>query len=145
MPLLKVWVHAVWSTQQRKPTLIQSIRPIVFSHMIENGRKKGLLIDRINGHIDHVHMLFALTNDQPISKVIQLVKGESSHWINQRNLMSSKFEWQDEYYAASVSESSLNAVQLYIDHQEEHHKQGTFVQEYEHLMQSVTSDGKEHP
>ena len=59
--------------------------------------------------------------------------------------MSSKFEWQDEYYAASVSESSLNAVQLYIDHQEEHHKQRTFVQEYAHLMQSVISDEKEHP
>ena len=49
-------------------------------------------------------------------------------------MISSRFEWAEEYYAVSVSESMLEQVRWYIDGQEIHHKKVTFQQEYEELI-----------
>ena len=62
---------------------------------------------------------------------MNLIKGESSFWINKNNLVKSKFEWADKYFAISVSESMVNKVRDYIKNQEEHHKKVTWTQEYE--------------
>jgi hypothetical protein len=45
-----------------------------------------------------------------------------------------KFEWANEYYAVSVSESGLENVRAYIDKQEEHHKKTTFAEEVEKFL-----------
>jgi len=49
--------------------------------------------------------------------------------------MPQKFEWQDDYFAVSVSESGVNSVREYIKNQEEHHKKKTFQQEYDEFME----------
>ena len=45
-----------------------------------------------------------------------------------------KFEWQDEYFAVSVSESVIDKVRNYIKNQEEHHSKKTFQQEYDEFI-----------
>ena len=60
---------------------------------------------------------------------MQLLKGESSYWINKNRLCSEKFEWQDEYFAVSVSESLVPRVREYIKNQEDHHQTTTFARE----------------
>jgi REP element-mobilizing transposase RayT len=72
--------------------------------------------------------------DQTIQKVMQLIKGESSYWINKNRLTKEKFEWQDEYFAVSVSESMLDKVRDYIKNQEEHHRKKTFQEEYDEFI-----------
>lgn len=69
-----------------------------------------------------------------ISKQMQLIKGESSNWVNKKRLIKRHFEWADEYYAASVSESNLDGVRLYIHNQQEHHKKRSFVEECETFL-----------
>ena len=64
------------------------------------------------------------------------MKGESSFWINKLEITQQKFEWQDEYFAVSVSESMIDKVRDYIKNQEEHHKTRTFQQEYDEFMLS---------
>jgi len=135
MPYLKIWLHLVWATKNREPILSQSIRQNVFTHIKENGIKKGIYIDCVNGHIDHVHVLLSLGTEQTISKIVQLLKGESSFWINQNNLTRSKFEWQDEYFVVSISESNVSAIRAYILNQEIHHAKKTFQQEYDEFME----------
>lgn len=135
MPYIKIWVHLVWATKNREPLLTQSIRQNVFTHIKENALKKGIHVDYVNGHIDHVHVLASLSSEQTISKIIQLMKGESSFWINQNNLTKSKFEWQDEYFAVSVSESNVHILRAYIMNQEIHHSKKTFQQEYHEFME----------
>jgi len=134
MPFIKIWVHAVWATKRREKLLKKEIRRDVFEHIHQNALKKEILMDCVNGHLEHMHCLFRLKNDQTISKVIQLIKGESSFWINKNKLTKSKFEWQDEYFAVSVSESQVQAVRKYIHNQEEHHKKKPFTQEYEDFV-----------
>ena len=134
MPLLKIWIHLVWATKNREPILTQDIRQQVFSHIRENASKKNIYVDFVNGHVDHVHCLISLNQEQTIAKIVQLIKGESSFWINKNNLCRQKFEWQDEYFAVSVSESGINKVREYIKNQEEHHKKKSFREEYDEFV-----------
>ena len=75
-----------------------------------------------------------MCSDQTIQKIVQLIKGESSFWINKNNLIAEKFDWQDEYFAVSVSESVVDKVRNYIKNQEEHHSKKTFEQEYDEFI-----------
>jgi REP element-mobilizing transposase RayT len=135
MPFIKINIHFVWSTKEREPFLTtQEIRQIVWQHIRENAKLKGIYIDVVNGYSDHCHSLVSLGIDQTISKIMQLIKGESSFWINRQNLCNKKFEWQDEYFAVSVSESMLGRVRNYILNQEEHHKHKTYQEEYDEFI-----------
>ena len=134
MPFVKVWIHFVWSTKNRQPFLTDEIRGKVFQHIRENARSKGIFIDFINGFTDHVHCLISLGTDQTIENTMRLLKGESSFWINKNRLSESKFEWQDEYFAASVSQTNLESVRKYIVNQEIHHKTLNFEDEFDEFL-----------
>ena len=135
MPFVKIWIHAVWTTKNRATLLDKRIRQTVFEHIHQNAMVKDIFIDIVNGYSEHVHCLFRLKNDQTISKVMQLIKGESSFWVNQHKLTRIKFQWQDECFAVSVSESQVSAVRKYIQNQEEHHSEKSFTQEYDEFIQ----------
>ena len=134
MSWIQVWLHFVWSTKDRHPFLTEEIRPKVFEHIRKNAREKGIHIDFINGYLDHVHCLISLGSDQTLEKIMQLIKGESSFWINKNGLTKTKFSWQDEYFVASVSETLLPSVRKYIANQEIHHKTSTFGEEFEGFL-----------
>ena len=135
MPFIKVYIHFVWSTKNRIPYLDSiELRQKVWQHMRENAKEKGIYIDFINGYSDHCHCLISLGADQSIQKIMQLIKGESSFWINKNGLTKSKFEWQDEYFAVSVSESVIDRVRNYIKNQEAHHSKKTFQEEYDEFI-----------
>src|ERR1017187_7693403 len=61
--------------------------------------------------------------------VMQLLKGSSSHWINQSSLLPGKFGWGRGYGAFSVSQSGVGEVAKYIATQEEHHRKTSFSEE----------------
>ena len=135
MPFIKVNIHLVWSTHNRLPFLhTPELRVKVWKHIKENADKKGIFIDVVNGHAEHCHCLVSLSSNQTIEKVAQLIKGESSHWINKNDVISEKFSWQDEYLAVSVSESHIDRVRNYIKNQEEHHTIKSFTEEYEQFI-----------
>ena len=131
MPYINIWIHTIWSTKNRFPFLHETIRPQIFAHIRENADRKGIHLDFINGHKEHVHSLISLNADQSIAEVARLLKGESSNWINKQKLTSTHFNWQEEYMAVSVSYSAVNKVRDYIKNQEEHHRKMTFKEEYE--------------
>jgi putative transposase len=135
MPYIKVWIHFVWSTKHRIPFMkTREMRQLIFNHIRENAKEKGIYIDFINGYTDHVHCLVSLGIDQSMSKIMQLIKGESSFWVNKNGICEERFEWQDEYFAISVSESIVDRVREYIKRQEEHHQKKTYAQEYDELI-----------
>ena len=108
---------------------------MVFNHIRENAKTKHIHIDFINGYTDHVHCLVSLNDDLGIGKIAQLLKGESSFWINKNKLTKSKFGWQDEYFAIGVCDNNFQAVRNYISKQEEHHSKTTFTQEYNQFIE----------
>ena len=136
MPYVSVNIHFVWSTKNRIPYLeTKAIREALWQHIRDNGKLKSIFIDFVNGHQQHCHCLVSLGTEQTISKVMQLIKGESAFWFNRQNFIKDKLEWQDEYFAVSISQSALNKVREYIKNQEEHHKKKTFQQEYDEFIE----------
>lgn len=134
MPFVKVMIYAVWGTKNHHLMIISGIKEKIISHIKENAEKKRIYINTINCRPEHVHCLFGLNADLSISKTMQLIKGESAHWINLERLTIGKFEWADEYFAVSVSESILDKVRDYIRNQDEHHRKKSFKEEYEEFM-----------
>ena len=135
MPYIKVYIHFVWSTKNREPFLdSKELRQKVWHHIKENAKEKGIFIDFINGYQEHCHCLISLGSDQTIEKTMQLIKGESSFWINKNSLTKGKFGWQDEYFAVSVSESVIDRLREYIKNQEAHHSHKSYNEEYDEFI-----------
>lgn len=135
MSWIRVWVHMVFSTKNRYPFLRPpEIRNEVFNHISENAKKKNVFLEAVGGYKEHVHCLISLNREMSISKTAQLIKGESSFWINKEKLISEHFKWQDDYWAVGVSESHVIDVKNYIANQEEHHKFKTFTEEVDEFM-----------
>lgn len=135
MPFVRAWIHYVWATKNRNPILTLQIRLLLFQHIKDNAERKGIYLDRINDHVEHIHCLVSLGASQTIEQVAQLMKGESSHWFNNKSgLAVQKLYWQDDYFAVSVSESGVDALRSCIDNQESHHQKKTFAQEYDEFI-----------
>lgn len=128
-----IWLHAVWSTKNRRKVLTKSFRFKLFNHIKDYSQKSGIQLDIINGVEDHVHCLFRLKSIQSPSEIIKLVKGESSFWINNTVILEETFEWQAGYGIFSVSENDIMRVRNYIYHQERHHKNLTYVEELKRI------------
>ena len=137
MGFVKIWIHAVWTTKNRHPYLRGSIRRGIFEHIKNSAMKKGIYIDHIDGYTDHVHTLLSLEANQNIGEVMNVIKGESSYWINKNGLTKEKFAWQNNYYAASISKAHLERVRGYIRKQEIHHSRQTLGDEVEELFPGV--------
>jgi REP element-mobilizing transposase RayT len=84
----------------------------------------------INGMPDHIHIFIGMRPTQSISDLMQDIKRSSSKWINEKQFLNRKFEWQEGYGAFSYSKSHVNSVINYIKNQEEHHKKESFRDEY---------------
>lgn len=134
MAYVRIWLHCVWKTKKGIPYFTSENKDKIFNHILENTRNKGVYIDFLNGDKEHIHCIISLNQEQTLAKVIQLIKGESSFWINKNKMVSGRFEWADEYFAVSVSESQINKVRNYIKNQEEHHRNKTWDQEFDEFM-----------
>jgi hypothetical protein len=89
----------------------------------------------INGVEDHVHVLFTLSRNYAVKKIVQDVKADSSLWIKKKGVAYSEFHWQAGYGAFSVSQSNLEAVLQYIRDQEEHHRTRSYQDEFRRLCE----------
>ena len=133
MSYVKIILHCVWSTKKRQPLLSdRGQRETLFAHICANAKEKGIWVSLVGGYVDHLHLILYLGKDQIPSKILQLIKGEASHWFNQQ--YAQRLEWQDDYFTVSIGESQLTAVSNYILNQEEHHRHKSFLEEYEEFM-----------
>jgi REP element-mobilizing transposase RayT len=140
MPYVRIWVHLVWSTKHRERIIQTKFRQEFFAHIRENAKLKRIFLDCLNGTEDHIHAVISLGSDQTVAKVVQLLKGESSNWINKQGWLRGKFEWQDDYFAVSVSESGIDAVRRYVRDQETHHRRKSFAEEYQEFTDKYGFD-----
>jgi REP element-mobilizing transposase RayT len=133
---VKIWIHSIFGTKDCEPLIHPSIEAKVYAHIANHLEKDfNCPVRIINGMPEHVHVLFLLNPNFAIKDILKNAKGESSHWINQENLIKSKFSWQTGYGAFSVSESNVEKVEQYIRNQKEHHRQKTFMEEYNEFME----------
>ncbi|MDR1405767.1 MAG: hypothetical protein LBI89_01005, partial [Prevotellaceae bacterium] len=63
-----------------------------------------------------------------------IIAGSSEHFINENNLCTGNFRWQQSCSAFSISKKDIDKVCKYILNQPEHHKKKTYAEEYEQFI-----------
>ncbi|HLK06995.1 MAG TPA: IS200/IS605 family transposase [Candidatus Angelobacter sp.] len=112
--------HIVFSTKSRARIISEKLQPKLWACMADIATNHGMQALAIGGMDDHLHALLSLPATMSIAKGAQLLKTNSSHWVNQGR--STRFEWQEGYFACTVSRSQISRVMKYIANQREHHK-----------------------
>ena len=131
----RVWLHVVWATLERRPLISKAAAPKLSDHLRRYASEKGIYLKINYVNADHVHALVDLPTGLAIDEMMQLFKGESSHWLNQSNLLGCKFAWGRGYGAFSVSHSGVGEVAKYIARQDEHHRKRGFGEELRLLVE----------
>ncbi len=127
-------LQVIFSVKGRVNYLTDKIRPELFKYIsgiISNKQHYPLAV---NGYKDHVHMFFEYNPIFAVSDLIRDVKSSSTNWLNDQNIVSGKFNWQEGYGGFSYSKSQRDPVIKYIMTQEQHHKEKTFKEEYLKLL-----------
>lgn len=121
--------HLVFSTKHREPWLQDAIRPRVHEYLGGIIRGESGKVLAIGGVADHVHILFGWRTDEAISNLVRNLKANSSRWIHETFPTLAGFAWQEGYGIFTVSQSQVERVRGYIQHQEEHHRTKPFRDE----------------
>ena len=125
----RVWLHLVWATLERRPLITTSAAVKLSGYLTQYAAEKGIYM-RINYvNPEHVHALIDLPTNLCIEDAMHLLKGGSSHWINENNLLADKFGWGRGYGVFSVSHSGVREVSNYVANQVEHHRKRSFAEE----------------
>jgi putative transposase len=121
-------VHCVFSTKQRRNLITDDVRGDLWAFLGGIARKNGFKALIVGGTENHVHILLSLPATMPLAKAMQLVKGASSRWMNEKGL--GDFAWQEGYGAFTVGISQKEQTMAYIRSQAEHHRKRSFEEEF---------------
>ena len=124
--------HIVYSTKEREPSIPEKLQPKLWAYMAGIAANHGMHALAIGGIEDHVHALISLPATISIANAVQVLKANSSRWINETR--RTRFEWQEGYFACSVSRSHIPKVSKYIANQRDHHKKRNFAAEIAVLL-----------
>jgi len=137
-----IWLHYVWSTKNRKPLISKELKPALMDHIRNYGKENKINIVEINGVSNHVHLMINQKPVQSASQIVNLIKGESSHWVNSNDIISLKFAWQEGFSVFSVSPSLIQRLKKYIINQEEHHRKMTYEEEVKKFLDAYEIEEK---
>jgi REP element-mobilizing transposase RayT len=125
-----VYLHVVFSTKDRQPVLAAESHVRLWRYLGGIARKEKMKAIEVGGTADHVHALLSLRPTMAPADAVQILKGNSSKWINGTLRLPGRFEWQEGYGAFSVSYSQIDKIVGYIRDQERHHRRKSFQEEY---------------
>ena len=134
---IQIHIHCIFAVKYRKSIITDQWKERLHKYItgiVQNHKHKMI---SINSMPDHLHMLFGMRPEQSLSNLMQIVKGDSSEWINDERLSSSLFRWQEGYGAFSYQKSSLSKIATYIENQQLHHKKTTFLGEYRQFFKKI--------
>ena len=136
----QVYVHFVFAVKYRRALISKVWKEELHKYItaiVQNNKHKMLAINSVS---DHLHLLVGLHTEQSLSKLMELVKGDSSEFINKKKFIKFHFQWQGGYGAFSNSKSQIDGVIKYIANQEKHHAKKTFLEEYKELLDKYSVD-----
>lgn len=132
--LAKNILYLIFSTKNREPILTAEVRADLHSYMGAILRRYDSPAILMNSVADHIHILFCLSKNHALKKVVEEVKKGSSKWVKGQGREFAKFFWQAGYGAFSVSQSAAPAVTRYIENQEAHHRKVGFQDEFREFL-----------
>jgi REP element-mobilizing transposase RayT len=131
----QIHIQAVFAVKYRLGIIQKNWKDELFKYVTGIIRENDHRLLAINGMPDHVHVFFGMRPAQSLSDLLQVIKANSSKWINERGFVKGRFEWQQGFGAFSYSKSQISDVIAYIQNQEAHHQKRTFLDEYRNLLE----------
>ncbi|MGM0933581.1 MAG: IS200/IS605 family transposase [Bacteroidota bacterium] len=126
----QIYIHVVFAVKGRQNLISKKWKDELYKYITGIVTNEGQKLIAINGMPDHLHILLGIKPNKNISDLIRDIKANSSRFINTRNWIAGKFEWQTGFGAFSCGHSQLDTVIHYIQEQESHHKKLNFREEY---------------
>jgi REP element-mobilizing transposase RayT len=139
----QIYIQIVFAVQGRQNIILKEHREELQKYItgiVQNREQKLLTIFSMP---DHTHILIGLKPTITISDLVRDIKAVSSKFINERNWIKGKFNWQEGFAAFSYSKSQIDNVIKYINNQEFHHKKKTFKEEYVDFLKKFAIDYNE--
>jgi putative transposase len=130
----QIHIHVIFAVRFRIGVIRNEWRDELYRYMSGIIQKNEHKLLAINGMEDHVHIFFGMRPVQSLSDLMQDIKASSSKWINEKQFVKGRFEWQSGYGAFSYSKSQVPDVIRYIRNQEMHHRKMTFLEEYREML-----------
>ena len=130
----QIYLHLVFAVQNRISLIQSEWKDELYKYITGIVQNNGHKLIAINGTANHVHIAVGYKPHQLIPDLLQDIKGSSSKWINEKQFVHGKFNWQQGYGTFSFSHSQIDKVTKYIMNQEQHHKIKTFQDEYIELL-----------
>ncbi len=130
----QLYIQFVFAVKWRESLIQKEWKDELYKYItgiVQNNKSKMLAI---NGVADHIHIFIGYKPSVPIPKLVKDIKVASSLWINERNLVKGKFNWQEGYGAFSYRLRDIDEICRYIANQEAHHQKKSFREEYTSLL-----------
>jgi REP element-mobilizing transposase RayT len=89
--LAKIHLHLVFSTKNREPYLMDSVREPLHGYIATVLNHLGCHANLMNSVEDHLHLLFELSRTVTVGQVVEDVKKSSSKWIKTQSGIRSEF------------------------------------------------------
>ena len=139
----QLYIQIVFSTKKRRRLVREYFREELEKYIcgiIINEKCKPLAT---YCNPDHIHIFVGIHPAISISELARKIKSNSSKWINERNLIPERFEWQNGFGAFSYAQSQMETVINYVLNQPNHHKETTYKEEYVELLDRYEIDYNE--
>ncbi|MGZ8845144.1 MAG: IS200/IS605 family transposase [Pyrinomonadaceae bacterium] len=130
----QIYIQTVFAVENRQSLITPDFREDLYKYITGIVRNHGQKLIAINGMSDHVHILIGLKPSMALADLVREVKADSTNFVNDRNLVRGRFNWQEGYGAFSYGHSQLDRIIRYIQNQERHHARHSFKDEYMTLL-----------
>lgn len=128
--LSKLYVHLIYHIKTTSVPIRQKDEKRLYAYIGSIIKTNESIPIIINGIEDHIHILFVMSKNIALSKIVEEIKRNSSRWIKDIDNHYKNFAWQGGYGGFSISPSLHDKTKRYIQNQKAHHKKISFQDEY---------------
>ena len=136
----QIHIQAIAAVKFRNAVILPSWQESLHKYITGTIQNNGHKMLSINSMPDHLHLFFGFRPTQSLADLMQVVKCDSSEWVNKKRFTSSAFRWQEGYGAFSYAKSQVKTVADYVQNQQNHHRKKTFLQEYKEFLEAFEVD-----
>ncbi len=126
--------HHVFRTKDSLPTIKQDQSDKLYAYITGIIKNKSSHLYRINGVENHLHILTDLHPSIALADFVREIKASSSFWMKNSGYFPAFNGWSEGYGSVTCSYMDMGRLIDYIKHQQEHHRNKTFEEEYRSLL-----------
>lgn len=136
--------HIIFGTYRRLGVINIAHERELYKYIYDFSTSRGIMIRRIGGMPDHVHILCDIPAKIAVADYVKLLKAETSKFMKINPHFPHWERWAEGYGAFSVDASMRETRIKYIIDQKKHHVGVDFATEYKELLGNAGFKGQLH-